>query len=66
MTPPRRYTWEYKNSTSFSWALTATDAPGHPPVVVLGLFSHDTKYFDPSTRDVMINFAVDDLDAMLK
>ena len=24
--PPRRYTWEYKNSASFSWALTAADA----------------------------------------
>ena len=28
MQPPRRYTWEYKNSASFSWALTAADAPG--------------------------------------
>jgi hypothetical protein len=26
--PPRRYNWEYKNSPSFSWALTAADAPG--------------------------------------
>src|SRR5204862_7228603 len=26
--PPRRYGWEYKNSPSFSWALTGTDAPG--------------------------------------
>lgn len=25
--PPRRYTWEYKNSGSFSWALTGTDNP---------------------------------------
>src|SRR5262245_65929381 len=28
VTPPRRYTWEYKNSASFSWALTGTDAHG--------------------------------------
>src|SRR5262249_28301064 len=28
VSPPRRYTWEYKNSPSFSWALTGTDAPG--------------------------------------
>ena len=47
-------------------AALATDAPGHPPVAVLGLFAHDSKYFDPSTRDVMINFGVDDMDAMLK
>ena len=26
VSPPRRYTWEYKNSPSFSWALTGTDA----------------------------------------
>jgi hypothetical protein len=25
--PPRRYNWEYKNSASFAWALTAADAP---------------------------------------
>src|SRR5262249_38306067 len=28
--PPRRYTWEYKNSASFSWALNGTDAPNQP------------------------------------
>jgi hypothetical protein len=28
VSPPRRYTWEYKNSASFAWALTATDAAG--------------------------------------
>src|SRR5262249_46477329 len=30
VSPPRRYTWEYKNSPSFSWALTGTDAPARP------------------------------------
>src|SRR5262249_39722324 len=30
VSPPRRYAWEYKNSPSFSWALTGTDAPGQP------------------------------------
>jgi hypothetical protein len=29
VSPPRRYNWEYKNSASFSWALTSTD--GTPP-----------------------------------
>jgi hypothetical protein len=28
VSPPRRYTWEYKNSSSFSWALTGSDEPG--------------------------------------
>ena len=46
-------------------AALKTDAPGHPPVVVWGPFKADTKYFAPSTREFMINFAVDDLDAFL-
>ena len=46
-------------------AALKTDAPGHPPVVVWGPFAADTKYFAPSTREFMINFAVDDLDAFL-
>lgn len=43
-----------------------TDAPGHPPVVVWNAFPADTTYFAPSTRDVMLNFGVDDMDAFLK
>jgi len=46
-------------------AALRTDVPGHPSVVVWGPFAADTKYFDPSTRELMINFAVDDLDAMI-
>ena len=46
-------------------AALKTDAPGHPPIVVWGPFKSDTKYFAPSTREFMINFAVDDLDAFL-
>jgi hypothetical protein len=30
VSPPRRYTWEYKNSASFSWALTGADTPAQP------------------------------------
>jgi glucose/arabinose dehydrogenase len=30
VSPPRRYTWEYKNAASFSWALTSSDAPAQP------------------------------------
>src|SRR5262249_8546246 len=26
VSPPRRYNWEYKNSPSFSWALTGSDS----------------------------------------
>jgi lactoylglutathione lyase len=41
------------------------DAPDRKGYTVLGLHARDTKYFGPSTRDLMINFRVDDLDGML-
>lgn len=41
------------------------DQPGHPPVLVFTPFPADTTYFAPSTREFMLNFAVDDLDAIL-
>jgi catechol 2,3-dioxygenase-like lactoylglutathione lyase family enzyme len=41
------------------------DAPGHPPVMVWSAFPQTTDYMAPSTRDFMVNFAVDDLDAFL-
>ena len=46
-------------------AMLAYDAPGHPPHVVWTPFAADTKYFAPSTREFMINLAVDDLEAIL-
>jgi len=50
-------------------ALLSYDAKGHPPVLVWNPFPSDTKHFEPSRREFMINFAVDDIDsfvAMLK
>jgi predicted enzyme related to lactoylglutathione lyase len=41
------------------------DAPGHPPAVIWSAFPQATKYMAPSTREFMIDFAVDDLDAFL-
>ena len=46
-------------------ALLAYDAPQHPPVLVFNAFARTTTYMDPSKREVMLNFAVDDMDAML-
>lgn len=46
-------------------ALLRYDAPGHPPLVVWNPFPQSTGYFAPSTREFMIDFAVDDLDAFL-
>ena len=49
-------------------ALIKPSADG-PPHTVWAPFAQDTKYFQPGTREYMINFAIDDLDgylAMLK
>ena len=46
-------------------ALLRYDAPDHPPVAVWNAFRSDNRELKPSTRDFMINFAVDDLDAIL-
>ncbi len=50
---------------SWGGAKLSYDAPGHPPVVVVNAFAQTTDYMDPSKRDYMINFAVDDLPAFL-
>jgi predicted enzyme related to lactoylglutathione lyase len=39
------------------------DHPG--AATVFSPFKQDTKYFEPSTKDFMINFAVDDLEGVL-
>ena len=41
------------------------DAPQHPPAAVWSAFPDTTGYMAPSTRDFMVNFAVDDLDALV-
>ena len=43
----------------------AYDAPGHPPVVTINVFGTNSRYMSPSTREFMLNFAVDDLSAFL-
>ena len=50
---------------SWGGAMLRYDAPGHPPAVIWNTFSSTTDYMAPSTRDFMINFAVDDMDAFL-
>lgn len=46
-------------------AMLKYDAPGHPGEVVWNAFPNGAKYMAPSTREFMIDFAVDDLDAFL-
>jgi catechol 2,3-dioxygenase-like lactoylglutathione lyase family enzyme len=36
-----------------------------PERTVWSPFAKDSKYFDPSKRELMVNFAVDDLDGLL-
>jgi catechol 2,3-dioxygenase-like lactoylglutathione lyase family enzyme len=50
---------------SWGGATLPYDAPGHPPVVAWSPFPQDSHYMAPSTREFMINFAVDDMDAMI-
>lgn len=46
-------------------ALLRYDAPQHPPKLAWNVFDQSTEYFAPSTCDVMINYAVDNLVALL-
>ena len=46
-------------------ALLRYDAPLHPPVLTWSPFPESTKYFEPSDHEFMINFAVDDMDAIV-
>ncbi len=50
-----------------SWGGVAlpADAPGHPPVLVWSAFPETSDYMAPSSREFMVNFAVDDLDAFV-
>ena len=41
------------------------DAQGHPPKVSWTAFPESSDYMSPSTREFMINFAVDDMDAII-
>jgi len=46
-------------------AMLRYDAPAHPPVLAWNALPSDSKYMAPSTREFMLNFAVDDLDAII-
>lgn len=50
---------------SWGGATFGYEAPGHPSVAVWNAFPQGESYLEPSRRDFMLNFAVDDLDAFL-
>lgn len=47
----------------FRWR--EAEAPHRPRYTVWSPFRHDTRYFEPSRQPFMINYQVDDLDALL-
>ena len=51
---------------SWGGAIMHYDAPGHPPILTLNAFKDSSDYFAPSKREVMLDFAVDDLPAFLE
>ncbi len=46
-------------------AVLRYDVPDHPPSAAWNAFAQSTDYMAPSTREFMVDFAVDDLDAFL-
>ena len=50
---------------SWGGAMLSYDAPGHPHVLVWNALPEGSDYTTPSTREFMLNFAVDDMDAFL-
>jgi predicted enzyme related to lactoylglutathione lyase len=50
---------------SWGGAALPYDKPGHPPKVSWMAFPETTDHMAPSTREFMINFAVDDMEAMI-
>jgi catechol 2,3-dioxygenase-like lactoylglutathione lyase family enzyme len=51
---------------SWGGAALRYDAPGHPPAAAWSAFAASSSYFAPSNGDFMINYAVDDMDALVK
>ena len=51
---------------SWGGATLRYDAAGHPPAVIWNAMPATTDYVNPSTREFMLDFAVDDLDAFLR
>ncbi len=46
-------------------AVFSNDAPLHPPKAAWIALPNDSTYTSPSTREIMLDFAVDNLDAVL-
>ena len=54
-----------RNDSTGNWASFPPDTVPVGGLTVWSPFKKDTDYFNPSTREFMINFMVDDLDGAL-
>lgn len=71
--PDRLYQWYEKHlgiqpapdgtGAIFEWREKQAEQTG---MTVWSIFPHDTKYFDPSSSSFMINYRVENLDALLQ
>ena len=70
--PDKLYAWyekhlglqrEAQEAVVFNWR--QADNPEKSGMTVWAIFRKDTKYFDPSRSSFMMNFMVEDLDALL-
>src|SRR5476649_2209220 len=50
---------------SWGGAVLPYDAPQHPPALIWNVLPASTNYLAPSTSSLMINYAVDDMDAFI-
>ncbi|MFA6113635.1 MAG: VOC family protein [Sphingomonas sp.] len=50
---------------AYGVAMLRYDAPGHPPLLAWNALKQGSTYLAPSTREFMLDFAVDDMDAFL-
>src|SRR5471032_3439871 len=50
---------------SWGGAVLPYDAPQHPPALIWNVLPASTTYLAPSTSGLMINYAVDDMDAFI-
>src|SRR5690242_8571621 len=71
--PTAMYAWYQKHlgiegkpgqGAMFSWR--SAEDPAQEGMTVWSIFPDHTKYFDPSTSSLMINYLVEDLDAVLE
>jgi predicted enzyme related to lactoylglutathione lyase len=71
--PQKMYEWYEKHlgiqgkpdvGAMFPWR--RADDPAQESITIWSIFPHHTKYFDPSTAPFMINYQVEDLDAVLE